>query len=77
LHIVADRWETGGGKQTGQRSKVHASDDIIGHFERRVSFGYDADLAQVRAEFDGEHLLIRVPRRLPPVYVTNPKPRLR
>lgn len=34
-----------------------------GHFERRISFGYDADLAQVRAEFDGEHLHIIVPRR--------------
>ncbi|KAH7920714.1 hypothetical protein BV22DRAFT_1020725 [Leucogyrophana mollusca] len=34
-----------------------------GHFERRVSFGYDADLAQVRAEFDGELLRIIVPRR--------------
>lgn len=48
-----------------------------GHFERRVAYGYDADLGQVRAEFDGEHLLVRVPRRLPPVYVTNPKTRLR
>ncbi|KAH7888877.1 hypothetical protein F5I97DRAFT_1804109 [Phlebopus sp. FC_14] len=34
-----------------------------GHFERRVSFGYDADLAQVRAEFDGQMLRIIVPRR--------------
>jgi HSP20 family molecular chaperone IbpA len=34
-----------------------------GHFERRVSFGYDADLAQVRAEFDGDLLRIVVPRR--------------
>lgn len=36
----------------------------LGHFERRVSFGYDAELAQVRAEFDGEMLRIVVPRRL-------------
>ncbi|KAG8214054.1 hypothetical protein J3R82DRAFT_10811 [Butyriboletus roseoflavus] len=35
-----------------------------GHFERRVSFGYDAELAQVRAEFDGEMLRIVVPRRI-------------
>ncbi|KAK2464307.1 hypothetical protein APHAL10511_003764 [Amanita phalloides] len=33
------------------------------HFERRISFGYDADLVQVRAEFDGEMLLVIVPRR--------------
>lgn len=39
----------------------------LGHFERRISFGYDADLGQVRAEFDGEMLRISVPRRLPPV----------
>ena len=39
-----------------------------GHFERRISFGYDADLTQVRAEFDGEHLRITVPRR--PAHVT-------
>ncbi|KAG6866370.1 hypothetical protein C0991_005291 [Blastosporella zonata] len=38
-----------------------------GHFERRISFGYDADLIQVRAEFDGEMLRISIPRRLPPV----------
>ncbi|KAG0707093.1 hypothetical protein DFH29DRAFT_898409 [Suillus ampliporus] len=38
-----------------------------GHFERRVLFGYDADLAQVRAEFDGQILRIIVPRRIPAV----------
>lgn len=38
-----------------------------GHFERRVLFGYDADLAQVRAEFDGQILRIIVPRRVPGV----------
>jgi len=36
-----------------------------GHFERRISFGYDADLSQVRAEFDGEILRVIVPRRAP------------
>lgn len=35
-----------------------------GHFERRISFGYDADLTQVRAEFDGEMLRVIVPRRI-------------
>ncbi|KAF8228876.1 hypothetical protein L208DRAFT_1289202, partial [Tricholoma matsutake] len=38
-----------------------------GHFERRISFGYDADLVQVRAEFDGEMLRVSIPRRLPPM----------
>ncbi|KAJ7187855.1 hypothetical protein C8R46DRAFT_877253 [Mycena filopes] len=49
LHVVADSWDEPGG----------------GHFERRISFGYDADLAQVRAEFDGELLRIIIPRRMP------------
>ncbi|KAF9478804.1 hypothetical protein BDN70DRAFT_788426, partial [Pholiota conissans] len=34
-----------------------------GHFERRIAFGYDADLVQVRAEFDGIMLRIVIPRR--------------
>ncbi|KAI5120662.1 hypothetical protein M0805_007999 [Coniferiporia weirii] len=38
-----------------------------GHFERRISFGYDADLTLVRAEFDGEHLRVLVPRKVIPV----------
>ncbi|KAJ6594285.1 hypothetical protein B0H19DRAFT_919334 [Mycena capillaripes] len=40
-------------------------EDGGGHFERRISFGYDADLAQVRAEFDGELLRVIIPRRIP------------
>jgi hypothetical protein len=39
----------------------------VGHFERRISFGYDADLSHVRAEFDGEILRVIVPRRTPPL----------
>ncbi|KAI0645781.1 hypothetical protein C8Q79DRAFT_715798 [Trametes meyenii] len=38
-----------------------------GHFEQRISFGYDALLALVRAEFDGEHLQVIVPRRSVPM----------
>lgn len=38
-----------------------------GHLERRISFGYDADLGQVRAEFDGELLRVTVPRRVMPM----------
>ncbi|KAE9403884.1 hypothetical protein BT96DRAFT_814403 [Gymnopus androsaceus JB14] len=48
LHVVADSWP-----DTPQG----------GHFERRISFGYDADLVGVRAEFDGDMLRIVVPRR--------------
>ncbi|KAB5588865.1 hypothetical protein CTheo_7697 [Ceratobasidium theobromae] len=38
-------------------------DDGAGHFERRISFGYDADMAAIRAEFNGDLLRITVPRR--------------
>ncbi|CAE6415107.1 unnamed protein product [Rhizoctonia solani] len=38
-------------------------DDGAGHFERRISFGYDADMAAIRAEFNGDMLRVTVPRR--------------
>lgn len=47
LHIVADRWD---------RSRS-------AHFERKVTFGADADLARIRAQFDGEMLRVTVARR--------------
>ncbi|CAA7261753.1 unnamed protein product [Cyclocybe aegerita] len=55
LHVVADRWDNGGG-----------------HFERRVAFGVDADLSQVKAEFHSDLLRITVPRRLSPVVALQP-----
>jgi len=39
------------------------NDDGAGHFERRISFGYDADMAAIRAEFNGDLLRVTVPRR--------------
>ncbi|KAG8736046.1 hypothetical protein FRC10_009860 [Ceratobasidium sp. 414] len=39
------------------------NDDGAGHFERRISFGYDADMANIRAEFNGDMLRVTVPRR--------------
>ena len=47
LVIVADKWDESNG----------------GHFERRVTFGTDADLRCTRASFDGTLLKITVPRR--------------
>ncbi|KIM45288.1 hypothetical protein M413DRAFT_66521 [Hebeloma cylindrosporum] len=44
-----------------------------GHFERRISFGYDADLVHVRAEFDGVMLKIIIPRRASPVMWSAPR----
>ncbi|QRW23808.1 hypothetical protein RhiXN_10132 [Rhizoctonia solani] len=35
----------------------------VGHFERRISFGYDADVAAIRAEFNGDLLRVTVSRR--------------
>lgn len=49
LHVVADPFLT--------------SSRGTGHFERRISFGYDADMARIRAEFNGGVLKIVVPRR--------------
>ena len=53
---------------------VHKPAFIIGHFERRISFGYDADLAHVRADFDGLMLCIMVPRRISPFTITRTSP---
>ncbi|QRV97164.1 heat shock protein HSP20 family protein [Ceratobasidium sp. AG-Ba] len=49
LVIVADNYNDG--------------DEGAGHFERRISFGYDADMANIRAEFNGDMLKVTVPRR--------------
>jgi hypothetical protein len=46
----------------------------LGHFEQRISFGYDADLVHVRAEFDGVMLKIIIPRRTSPVIWNSPAP---
>lgn len=69
LHLVADSWE----KEGGQCNYIKFFDNILihlpslGHFERRISLGYDADLSQVRAEFDGELLSVVVPRKPPQI----------
>ena len=47
---------------------------ITGHFERRISFGCDADLVHVRADFDGLMLRIMVPRRISPVSLHTAAP---
>ncbi|PPQ98786.1 hypothetical protein CVT24_003344 [Panaeolus cyanescens] len=59
LHVVADRWDNDGG----------------GHFERRIAFGYDADLSQVKADFDRGVLRISIPRRAPSItsYPSTPR----
>jgi HSP20 family molecular chaperone IbpA len=63
LHLVADKWGDGGG--VSFFIFLCSSYDLsLGHFERKVVFGYDADLTRVRAEFDGSLLTITIPRRI-------------
>jgi HSP20 family molecular chaperone IbpA len=67
LHVVADGFVSGGGET---QVTLHVSNFFLmfcqGHFERRVSFGYDAEMSRVRAEFNGSTLRITVPRRPTP-----------
>ncbi|KAB5592272.1 hypothetical protein CTheo_4259 [Ceratobasidium theobromae] len=58
LVVAADRWEPLGLDSA--------------HFERRVTFGWDADMARIRAEFDGLFLRITVPRRQLPDSLGRP-----
>ncbi|KAF9529249.1 hypothetical protein CPB83DRAFT_765188 [Crepidotus variabilis] len=62
LHVTADMWDDD--HHNNGRSGTGG-----GHFERRVAFGYDADLGHVRAEFDGCVLRIVIPRRTPGVFL--------
>ncbi|KAJ3759076.1 hypothetical protein EV360DRAFT_42612 [Lentinula raphanica] len=65
LHIVADSWPDPdpSPRSSNPNPTESSTTQRGGHFERRISFGYDADLVGVRAEFDGEMLKIVVPRR--------------
>jgi HSP20 family molecular chaperone IbpA len=52
---------------TRRRRVLHIQADDYGatggHWERRIGFGWDADLKNVRAEFDGAMLRVLVPRK--------------
>ncbi|WFD41389.1 hypothetical protein MPSI1_000016 [Malassezia psittaci] len=48
LYILATRWDNGENE----------------FFERRVTFGADADMTAIRARFDGEHLHVEIPRKV-------------
>ena len=54
LHIVADKFLT-------LSNVLHNAEDE--HFEKRISFGYDADMRGVRADFSEGILRVVVPRR--------------
>jgi len=54
LHIVADRFLT-------LSNVLHSTEEQ--HFEKRISFGYDADMRGVRADHSEGILRVMVPRR--------------
>ncbi|KAF8601135.1 hypothetical protein BDV93DRAFT_397517, partial [Ceratobasidium sp. AG-I] len=51
LVIAADRWDT------------DPAPFSLDPAHRRITFGWDADMARIRAEFDGQVLHVSVPRR--------------
>ncbi|KAG9118816.1 hypothetical protein FRC07_006488 [Ceratobasidium sp. 392] len=56
LVIAADRWDT-------EPAPFSLDAPPPAHFERRITFGWDADMTRIRAEFDGAVLHVSVPRR--------------
>ncbi|WFC97311.1 hypothetical protein MYAM1_000021 [Malassezia yamatoensis] len=56
LYIIATRWDNGENE----------------FFERRVTFGADADMTAIHARFDGEHLHVEIPRK----FWIHPKSRI-
>ncbi|KAF8601117.1 hypothetical protein BDV93DRAFT_446323, partial [Ceratobasidium sp. AG-I] len=61
LVIAADRWDTDPAPFSLDPAHVPAHPPPA-HFERRITFGWDADMARIRAEFDGQVLHVSVPR---------------
>ncbi|CAE6498855.1 unnamed protein product [Rhizoctonia solani] len=62
LVIAADRWDT----LEPVPMSLDPAPPQPAHFERRITFGWDADMTHIRAEFDGVTLHVTVPRRLFP-----------
>lgn len=64
LHLIADRWEDSGkpdvARVTQARALTFCSVTFEAHFERRITFGKDADFSNgVKAKFDGTKLVIQ------------------
>ncbi|CAE6514409.1 unnamed protein product [Rhizoctonia solani] len=66
LVIAADRWDTLDPVPLSLDPAMIPNPPQPAHFERRVTFGWDADMTRIRAEFDGVTLHVTVPRRLFP-----------
>jgi hypothetical protein len=61
LHLIADRWEDSGELQLDPSCNLLISQSLFAsaHFERRITFGKDADFSNgVKAKFDGQKLVI-------------------
>ncbi|KAG8726328.1 hypothetical protein FRC11_000349 [Ceratobasidium sp. 423] len=72
LVIAADRWDNLEPAPLSLDPAQIPNPPQPAHFERRITFGWDADMARIRAEFDGVTLHVTVPRRLFP---TGPRER--
>ncbi|CAE6462685.1 unnamed protein product [Rhizoctonia solani] len=66
LVIAADRWDSIEPAPLSLDPALIPNPPQPAHFERRVTFGWDADMTRIRAEFDGVTLHVTVPRRLFP-----------
>ncbi|CAE6450282.1 hypothetical protein ACGC1H_000187 [Rhizoctonia solani] len=66
LVIAADRWDSIEPAPLSLDPALIPNPPQPAHFERRVTFGWDADMTHIRAEFDGVTLHVTVPRRLFP-----------
>ncbi|CAE6336533.1 hypothetical protein RSOLAG22IIIB_11924 [Rhizoctonia solani] len=66
LVIAADRWDALEPAPLSLDPALIPNPPQPAHFERRVTFGWDADMTRIRAEFDGVTLHVTVPRRLFP-----------
>ncbi|CAE6513426.1 unnamed protein product [Rhizoctonia solani] len=53
LVIAADRWDTLEPAPLSLDPALIPNPPQPAHFERRITFGWDADMARIRAEFDG------------------------
>ncbi|KAJ1300423.1 hypothetical protein OPQ81_005243 [Rhizoctonia solani] len=76
LVIAADRWDNLEPAPLSLDPALIPNPPQPAHFERRVTFGWDADMGRIRAEFDGVTLHVTVPRRLFPA-PSNTLPRER
>ncbi|KAF8745896.1 small heat shock protein (HSP20) family, partial [Rhizoctonia solani] len=72
LVITADRWDTIEPAPLSLDPALIPNPPQPAHFERRITFGWDAEMGRIRAGFDGVTLHITIPRRLLPTDSATP-----